>query len=381
MSRNTVAHINLDAMRHNLGVVRQSVPGCPVLAVVKSNAYGFGVSHVLPALSTADGYAVAFIEEALALASYLPDRRKPIVVLQGVFCREALSSAIEQQCTLVVHSEQQLQCMEAHRERRQHLSVWLKVNTGMNRLGFAPAAAARAWQRLSQLSYVKRLGLMTHFACADEPEKTHTQAQLACFKRCQASLQPPPDNVSVANSAAILNFSDSVSGWLRPGIMLYGGSPSVSKEAAVDESFQREESEHTTDSVLDASRIEPVMTLLSQVIALQNVKAGESIGYGAAYVAPHDCTIAVIGIGYGDGYPRHMGAQQVYIRGTYCPLVGRVSMDMLTVDVSRCPGVLVGDTVELWGKHVDVNRVASAVGTISYELFCQLTHRVKREAV
>lgn len=368
VSRETVAYISPSAIQRNVSLVKQMAPNSRVMAVVKADAYGLGLEHVLPALGEVDALAVASMPEAMTVRSMEPER--PIIVLQGVRSPEELREAANHHFTVVVHQLEQIAWLEqvSGSWAPARLLVWLKLNTGMNRLGVRRQEAAACWGRLHRLASVEPVGVMTHFACADDARSSMTVEQIRQFDDSVQALRPLPAAASLANSAAIMTVPQSHRQWVRPGIMLYGGSP--------------DGSEHIEQSVREKPSLAVAMTLVSRVIALQKVCAGDAVGYGATHRFTSDGLIAVVAAGYGDGYPRHVGLHQsVAIRGQLCPLVGRVSMDMLTVDVSQLPEVAIGDAVELWGPQVSIDQLAANAGTISYELFCQVTARVKRVVV
>lgn len=359
------------ALLHNLSVLRGSMPGSRVLAMVKADAYGHGITPVASWLAeAADGLGVACLQEALDLRAH--GIKGPIAVMEGVFNIDELVQACAAELQLVVHSWPQLELMLSavadgrwqQAGQAQAVMVWLKVNTGMNRLGLRPAQALRAFQFLQTLPMVSRVGLMTHFACADELVSEMTDAQIARFRALQDALvqeQGAPVEDSLANSAAILAWPEARGRWMRPGLALYGSSPFAEHAAA-------------------AFDLQPVMTLRARVIAVAEVPAGETVGYGATWTAPVPTRVAVVSAGYGDGYPRHAGTgTPVLINGQRCQLVGRVSMDMITVAVADVP-VEVGDEAVLWGEGLPVDEVARHAGTLAYELFCRLTPRVRREA-
>ena len=356
-----VADIDLAALSHNLAEVRRLCPAARVMAVVKSNAYGFGIHPVLPALSAADGFAVADVEEALEIASETSD--KPITVLRGFFTPDELLSCCDFNINVVVHQFEQIEMLErlSHQTLSKPIPIWFMVDVGINRLGFSHrdiATIEAAWQRLNALSYVKPLGVMSHFSCADLPTHEQNHREQQAFQALIPRLHPKPAETSLANSNGLIHFSSARTGWVRPGLALYGGLHA------------------------EGFCFKPVMRFRSVIIALRALQQGETIGYGATFTALTPMTVAVINVGYGDGYPRSGVGQKVYIAGVYCPIVGRVSMDMLTVDVTAVsPKPQLGEPVELWGVHVDVNEVAKKVNTIAYELFCQLTPRVGRNVM
>jgi alanine racemase len=323
------------------------------MAVVKANAYGHGLVPTALCLADADAFAVARIEEALALRG--AGVRKPIVLLEGVFNAEQLAEAARQNLEIVVHEVEQLALLErapmAHR-----FVVWLKVDTGMNRLGFRPAEVAPALARLSALGdQLLELRLLTHFASSDERDSTLTAVQLARFAELT---QGRPFVRSLCNSAAIFTQPASQAEWVRPGLALYGVSPFA-------------------DQVGATLGLVPAMRLVSTVIAVRWVPVGETVGYGGAWKAARDSRIAIVAAGYGDGLPRALpNGTPVLVAGARATLVGRVSMDMIAIDVTGNPDVQMGDTVVLWGPELPVEEAAAHAGTISYELLCSVSQRV-----
>jgi alanine racemase len=328
------------------------------MAVVKANAYGHGLAVAVQALSGADAYAVAGLEEAQAIRR--AGLAHPIVLLEGVFGPAELEEAARWSCELVVHDAYQLELIEAS-TLKSELAVWLKVDTGMNRLGFHPSAVADAWQRLNKARAVKKpLRLMTHFASADETSNPKTALQLDAFAAATAGIQAER---SIANSAGILAWPHSHADWVRPGSMLYGASPFANRCGA-DEGLQ------------------PAMTMGTALIAVKGLKKGETVGYGGAFVAPTDMRLGIAAIGYGDGYPRHAPTgTPMLVKGVRVPIVGRVAMDMIALDLSSLPGAAVGDPVVAWGPELPVEEIARAAGTIPLELLCGVTQRVKFSVV
>jgi alanine racemase len=358
VSRATGALIDLGALRHNLRRVRELAPRSKVMAVVKANAYGHGLALTAQALADADAFAVAGLEEAQVIRR--AGLANPIVLLEGVFGETELEEASQWDCELVVHDEYQLKLIEKSRLKKE-LGVWLKVDSGMNRLGFAPAAVPDAWKRLTKAKAVKPvLRLMTHFASADEVSNPKTVAQLEAFAAATAGLEAER---SIANSAGILAWPQSHADWVRPGSMLYGASPFPTKTGAED-------------------GLKAVMTMETALIAVKKLRKGESVGYGGAFVAPDDMTLGIAAIGYGDGYPRHApSGTPVLVKGQRVPLVGRVAMDMIAVDLSGLRSPAVGDRVVAWGPDLPVEEIARAAGTIPLELLCGVTQRVKFNVV
>jgi alanine racemase len=347
------AVIDYSALGHNLRQVYERSPQCRVWAVIKANAYGHGIEGVSQALAGVDGFAVARIEEALRLRQL--GIVKPLLVLGGVFSSADLEQALTANCQLVVHQQQQLQLLQAYRGEGR-LSVWLKVDTGMHRLGVPPSSTRQMLERLRACRVVDEINLMTHLANADDRSDETTLRQCEVF----ASLPLAEFNrLSVANSAGLMAWRDSRRGWVRPGIMLYGVSPFL-------------------DSVGPDEGLRPVMTFKARVIAVNRHQKGAPVGYGGAYRCPEAMPIAVVGVGYGDGYPRHAGnGTPVLVRSRRLPLVGRVSMDTLCVDARALPGLEVGEEAVLWGEGLPVEEIARATGTIPYELLCGITGRVE----
>ena len=347
------AEIDLSALRHNLSVVRRHAFGSRVMAVVKSQAYGHGGVGVAQALASGvDALAVARMEEGRLLREAGIDC--PVVVLEGPVQQADLDLADRLGLELTIHHESQLNLLRAH--RGGPLACWLKCDTGMHRLGFSLDHVGGAWSFLSETTSVEERGVITHLACADDPNDPMTEKQLERMRRACKGLEAEQ---SIANSAAIIAWPDSHADWVRPGLMLYGASPIIGRTAAT----------------LD---LQPVMTLRAPLIATKTLAKGDPVGYGASWTAPEDMPLGVVGIGYGDGYPRHIGAGAgVLLAGRRVPIVGRVSMDMITIDL-RGVDANVGDSVTLWGEGLPVEEVAEWAGTIPYTLFCGVTERVER---
>lgn len=348
--RPTRATIDLPALRHNLAAVRQLAPNSRVLAIVKANAYGHGVERVVRALDAADGCALVELDAAVRLrqAGY----QKPLVLLEGWFDAGELAAIRAHQLTPVIHRTDQIDALRELRGDTQ-LDVMLKANTGMNRLGIPPAEMRSAAAALRAVPIVRGITLMTHFASADEPRGIAWQ--LTRFDEAAGMLGLP---ASLANSAAILRYPEAHRDWVRPGIMLYGCSPFVDGTGA-------------------AAGLRPVMTLTSEIIAIRNLQRGDTVGYGGAYEAPGPRRIGVVACGYADGYPRHAPTgTPVWVGERLTGTVGRVSMDMLCVDLTAQPDARVGTRVVLWGAENPVEHVALAAGTVGYELLCALAPRV-----
>lgn len=353
MTRPAQALINIQALQHNLRRVKTAAPQSRVMAIIKADAYGHGIVRAARALSTADGFGVASIDEALVLRE--AGITQPITLLEGVFEAAELAQVKQHGLSVVVHHASQIDMLEA--TTGAPIAAWLKIDSGMHRLGFAPTAVQAAWQRLTACAAIKQpIGLLTHFACADERDNNTTQQQQACFEQHTAGL---PGERSSANSAAILAWPRTHGDLVRPGIMLYGASPFASERA-------------------EAHGLQPVMTLRSSLIAVHQLQRGDAIGYGASYNCPHDMPVGVVAIGYGDGYPRHaQTGTPVLVNGTRVPLIGRVSMDMISVDLSAVRNARVGDPVVLWGAGLPVEEIAEHAATLTYELLCGVARRVR----
>ena len=368
MARGTNAVIDLGALQHNFQVIKSRVGGSKILAIVKADAYGHGIERVAAALTDSDGFGVAIIEEAVRLRD--AGITQPIVLLEGVTSSGDLAEAAEQGLDVVVHSREQLAFVEQVALGKP-IRIWLKFDTGMHRLGIDGADLQKIYRQLGQNEHVSSVVLMSHLACADEPDQGFSHNQLERFQRSMISTAPtnPPSTLakSLVNSAGIFSLPEAHYDWVRPGLALYGGSPLTGVTAA-------------------ALGLRPAMELRSTVLATRMVKAGETVGYGATWQAQQDTPVAIVGIGYGDGYPRHVASgTQVLIRGVRCPMVGRVSMDMLAVDLrpmnlgnEPSGPVEMGEPVIIWGNGLPVEEIAEAAGTINYELLCQVTGRVKR---
>jgi len=346
------AAIDHAALRHNLRQVRKAAPDSRIWAVIKANAYGHGIVRVAKALATADGYAVARVDEALRLRQI--GINKPLLILEGTFTLEDTRAAVELDCQLTVHSEYQVHLLEQLQTDRA-VSVWLKVDTGMHRLGILAERLDQMATRLHACSVVGELNLMTHLANADDRTDATTERQCGRFDQLRLDKFK---QLSIANSAGLMAFPATRRDWVRPGIMLYGVSPFINS-LAMDEGLR------------------PVMTFSSRVIAVNHCLLGDPVGYGGAYHCPEAMPVAVIGVGYGDGYPRHAGhGTPVLLRNRRLPLIGRVSMDMICVDAREIPDLEIGEPVVLWGKGLPVEEIAAAAGSIGYELLCGVTQRV-----
>jgi alanine racemase len=346
------------ALAANLSAARQCSGGAKVMAVIKANAYGHGIVATAGALRDADAFGVARMEEAAAIRDARIEGR--IVLLEGVFHSEQVPAAAAMGVELVVHSPEQIEILEQC-GRGHGFRVWLKIDTGMNRLGFPPESAQEVARRLLGCPSVRGpLHLMTHLAKADEMADVMTERQIESF---DAAIDGVEGERSIANSAGLLGWPASHRDWVRPGIMLYGISPF----------------EESSGSDLG---LRPAMTLSSELIAVHSVAAGSSVGYGGTWTAPSDTRVGVAAIGYGDGYTRHLGnGTPVLVNGRTASVVGRISMDLVTIDLQDAPDARVGDEVILWGRGLPVERLAIAAGTIPYELVCGVTQRVAMTVV
>ncbi len=358
MGRPTYLYIDTEALRHNVTCVKNYAPEQSILAMVKADAYGCSLQWVLPTLEPlVEGFGVACLEEARAVRRYCP--QKECWLLQGIFSPEEIPSVTELGLTVVVHNPQQLAWLTASPVSAP-IKVWVKVDTGMHRLGFDPRELEEVLTTLDRCPWIaKDMGLMTHLGCADTPERPVCQHQLQVWK--DITEQYPDLQKSVANSAAMIALPETHADWVRPGLMLYGASPF---------------SERTSAEL----GLRPVMHFISAVTTLHHCKVGDTIGYGATWQCTRPSIIGVIPVGYGDGYPRHVKENtQVWINGQTVPIVGRVSMDMLTVDLTDCPNARIGDRVELWGKYITIEAVADQANTIAYELMTQVTARPRNK--
>jgi alanine racemase len=356
------ALIDTAALRHNLGTIRAYAPGSKVMAVVKANAYGHGLVTTALALADADSFAVARLEEGIALRA--AGVRTPIVLLEGIFSAEQLAEAAHHRFELVVHDPLQIKLLEAHRDARRFI-IWIKMDTGMNRLGFRPEAFAPAMARLRALTVpALELRAMTHLARADERDEPMTREQIARFETTLAEsglTGPQRLATSIGNSAGTLGWPAAHGDWVRPGLALYGVSPFSSETA-------------------EKHGLKPVMTLETTVLTVREVKQGETVGYAGAWRAERDSSIAILAAGYGDGLPRHLdNGTPVMIGGARYPLVGRVSMDMIAVDVTGASKVVTGNKAVIWGAGLPVEEVARHADTIPYELLCGVSQRVPLE--
>lgn len=346
-----VATIDAAALRSNLAVVRRMAPRSRVIAVVKANGYGHGMIRVARALADADGLGVARLADAVALREAGVTQR--ILLLEGVFGAEQFAIAASKHCEIVVHSPEQLDALEQFAGSHR-FTVWLKLNSGMNRLGFRVDEFVAAHARLQRCSSVSLLRVMTHLSSSEERSEV-TATQLKVFDALVAPLQLER---SVANSAAVIALPESHQDWVRPGLMLYGMSPMPGKMAA-------------------DFGLRPAMTLSTHLIAVQHVGVGESVGYNGIWRAQRPSRIGIAAIGYGDGFPRATrNGAPVLVGGKEAPIAGRVSMDMIAVDITDLPAAKAGDEVIVWGEGLPAERLAPYADTTCYELVCRVTSRV-----
>jgi alanine racemase len=355
MSRPIQAQIHTQALKHNLMLARQRAPRAKVWAVIKANAYGHGLKNVYAGLKQADGFALIDLHEAALLREM--GWRGPILLMNGCFAPADLSVVEDLELTTVVHHEAQLRMLELHRPSKLDLAVYLKINSGMNRLGFMPADYPAAWHRLKALPWVQQITLMTQFACAHSA--IGIAEQLKVFTQTTKDL---PAQHSLANSATVLWHPEAHGDWIRPGIMLYGASPSGSA--------------HDVKKI----QLHAAMSLTSKLVATRSIQSGDTVGYGHEMTACRPMRIGIVACGYADGYPyyTHRGGAPVMVEQTLTHTLGRISMDMLSVDITDIPQAQVGSPVELWGAQLSIDRVAAACGTEGYELMCALAARVPK---
>ena len=353
MTRPAHAIIDLDAIRHNYQQAKTLAPNAKAIAIVKANAYGHGAIKVAQALAPqADAFGVACLEEAIELRE--SGISNPILLLEGVFDADELAMVDQHQLSIAVATQRQLNWL-LNAKLSHSLDVFLKMDSGMHRLGFAPEQIQMAYQQLRQCASVNRIIMMTHFAQADANTATVTQQQLQQFQQASAGIDAP---CSLANSAGTLAYTQTHQQFIRPGVMLYGATPMGTA--------------HDTHSLL-----KPAMSLRSAIFSTRDLAAGEAIGYGGRFVCDQPTRVGVVAMGYADGYPRHaVDGTPVWVDGQASRIIGRVSMDMLTVDLTHLPNVQEGAPVELWGQHISANTVADHSDTIAYTLFTGITRRV-----
>lgn len=360
MPRPIHATIHTDALRHNLDRVRAAAPDARVWAVVKANAYGHGIERVFEGLRGADGFALLDLDEAARVRQL--GWRGPILLLEGVFEQRDLELCSRLDLWHTVHCAEQIDLLATHKTQLPH-RVFLKMNSGMNRLGFAPHSFRSAWTRLNAMPQVDEISLMTHFSDADGPKGV--SEQVAAFEAASADL---PGERTLCNSAGLLRHPHASADWVRPGIVLYGSATDYPEHSAADWGLR------------------PTMTLASRIVGLQQLAVGASVGYGSSFVADRPMRVGVVACGYADGYPRHCPGTNdhgtpVLVDGHRTRTVGRVSMDLIGVDLTDLPGSGHGSPVTLWGRSeagpvLPIDEVAQAGGTVGYELMCALAPRV-----
>jgi len=363
--RATKAIIDIAAVQHNLQMIKALAPKSKIMAVLKADAYGHGILEMGRQLSDVSCLGVACLQEAIILRE--GGVKTDIVLLEGFFGEDEIPAIIDYGFSLVVHQNNQLDSLEKLSGDHK-ISVWLKIDTGMHRLGFCPEESQKALERLENMAVVDGIVIMSHLACADDAQSMMTTEQVKLFKETLTKISPQAKQypLSMANSAAILAWPEAHFQLVRPGLLLYGVSPLLADPSHLDDGQKH--------------GLQPVMTLVSELIALRQIKAGETVSYGANWTATVDTWIGTIGIGYGDGYPRNLpNGTPVWLNGVEVPLAGRVSMDMITVDLGAGTNASIGDRVVLWGKELPIEKVATAAATIPYELLCGITQRVPYE--
>ena len=348
------ATIDLAALRHNVGQARRHAPRAKLMAAIKADAYGHGAVPVARALAEhVDSFAVAALEEALVLRE--AHVRAPVALLEGILSSEEVKLCLRHELQVVVNDHWQLALLE-QLPQGARVSLWLKLDSGMHRLGFPLEDVPGLWRRVQARPEWEFCGWLTHLACADEPANPMTREQVAAFAQ---ALQGLPGARSIGNSAGLMAWPEARADWVRPGLMLYGASP-------------------LPDSTGEAVGLRPAMRLTSRLIAVRRYRKGVAIGYGGAYRCPEDMPVGVAAVGYADGYHRALPTgTPVLVHGQRVPLVGRVSMDMITIDLRAVPQAQVGDPVTLWGAGLPVEEIAARAGTVAYELLCGLTQRVR----
>ena len=351
MSRPVLASLDLQALRNNLAIVRRAAGSARIWSVVKANAYGHGLDRVWNALRETDGFAMLNLEEAILLRER--GWKGPILLLEGFFHADELELFDKYRLTTSIHSNWQLKVLQNARVHAP-IDVYVKVNSGMNRLGFSPDKVSSVWQQLRAMSNVGSMTLMSHFAQAENADGVD-----APMKQVEFAAEGLDCPRSLANSAATLWHPETHFDWVRPGIVLYGASPSGQSQDIAN------------------SGLKPVMTLSSEIIGIQNLKPGDAVGYGSRYRATQELRIGIVACGYADGYPRiAANGTPVLVDGIRTGTVGAISMDMLAVDLTPCPQAGIGTPVELWGKEIKIDEVAASAGTVGYELMCAVAPRV-----
>lgn len=358
MKHATTAKINLANLKHNFNTIKNLAPQSKILAMVKSNAYGHGATKIANVLDEADAFGVASLEEALELRE--AKINKPILLMKSFRDQDELLIANQNNLQITIFNDYQLKILE-ETNLINPLTVWLKIDTGMHRLGFLPDQVATAHRSLMQNPQVQKpIHLITHFAKSDNPADPKTDEQINLFKEVTENLSGIK---SIFNSAATLCQKQFFSNWVRPGIALYGASPLINKTAA-------------------ELNLKPVMTLCSTIVDIKLISKNEAVGYGGDFICPEDMLVGIVNCGYGDGYPRSAKTgTPVLVNGKRCQIIGRISMDMLAVDLRECKKAKITDPVILWGENLPAEEIAKCAGTIAYELFCRLTRRVQFEYI
>ena len=348
-----VATINLTALKHNFSLVKKAAPSQFICSMIKSNGYGHGLLRVAKILSKADAFGVSCIEEAMILRE--AGIQTPIVVMSGFGNERELLKFVRYHLTAVIHQADQVRLLEIH-HLASPLFIWLKIDSGMRRLGFSTGEIPSIYERLQKsISVQKPIGLMTHLADADNIDRAFTESQINQFLTITKKMEGPK---SIVNSAGLFSYPNALVDWVRPGILLYGISP-FSSESGIERNLR------------------PVMTLSSIIVAIKQCRKDDAVGYGCAWRCPETMPIGIVEIGYGDGYPRHApNGTPTLLNEKVCPLIGRVSMDMIAIDLRSRPDSRIGDKVILWGNGLPVERIAEKAGTIGYELLCGITQRV-----
>lgn len=354
MTRPARVVVDLEALCHNLSRIRQYAPRSKVMAIVKADAYGHGITRVACALAGVDGFGVACLEEARQLREAGIDKK--ILLLEGPYSAEEIPTIQQLRLDMVIHHPFQFELLN-DAVIASPINTWLKLDSGMHRLGFAATEVDTVWKRLKQHEGVAdNLRLLSHLACANEPNSVMTKKQVELFSRVTRDYQAEK---SLANSAGIIAWREARLDWVRPGLMLYGVSPIDGKTA-------------------DDFGLIPVMSLESELISVKNLEQGDPVGYGASWSCPEDMPIGIVAAGYGDGFPRHAGSgTPILVKGKPCRLIGKASMDMLTVDLRHHPGARVGDPALLWGRELPIEIIARHADTVPYELLCGVHKRLE----
>lgn len=349
-----IAAINLTALKYNFSQVKKVAPNQFIWAMIKSNGYGHGLLRVARILSEADAFGVACMEEALTLRE--AGIKTPVVVMRGFSNERELSQFIRRRLAAVIHQPDQVRLLESH-HLASPLSVWLKIDSGMHRLGFSVDEIPSICQRLQKsVSVRKPIGLMTHLADADNVDRAFTEYQINQFFAITKKMEGPK---SIVNSAGLLSYPNALVDWVRPGILLYGISP-FSSENGIERNLR------------------PVMTLSAIIVAIKQCCKDDAVGYGCTWRCPETMPIGIVAVGYGDGYPHHVpNGTPTLLNKKVCPLIGRVSMDMIAIDLRSQPNARIGDEVILWGNGLPVESIAKKAGTTSYALLCNITQRVR----